>query len=348
MADRATLPTVWRMVLGQKGIYETVALEQGVVFVGYGIGEDLSGKSERYIKELVSEKFPGMREGQKRSNASKLAMLCRRMKVGDLVVVVLKKQIGRLAIGRITGGYQYDAKREGVPHTRTIKWVLPEVPISPDWDHLINFIQSRSTINQIRNKETVGQVHRLVATIGKGDQLSYPLLPEREEQVESELLVHEVAHLQIATLIHERFPDKLMERLVAYVLEAEGYTIGPLVGGADQGVDVIAGHGLLGFEEPLMCVQVKHEQSRTSSVAVQQLRGAVEQFGAQQGLFVSWGGYTSAAESEARRDFFRMRLWDANDLIEAVCRNYGKLPAELRAEIPLQQVWAVAPDDSSE
>lgn len=348
MANQENPSTVWRMLLGEKGKYESIALEEGLVFVGFGIAEDLRDRSERQIKQLVLDSFPGLTDGQRMNRASQLSMLCRRMRVGDLVVVALKKQIGYLAIGRVTSGYRYDAEREGVPHSRTIDWIHPEVPISPDWDHLINFIQGRSTIIPIRNEETIAKVRRFVANIGEIDEPGDPSTSVREEQPESKLLVHEVARLQIATLIHERFPGKEMERLVASVLEAEGYTIAPPVGGADHGVDVVAGYGLLGFEEPLMCVQVKHEKGRTNSATVQQLRGAVEQFGAQQGLFVSWGGYTSAAETDARQNFFRMRLWDANDLIDAICRSYDKLSSELRAEIPLQRIWGVVPDDLKE
>ena len=40
-----------------------------------------------------------------------------------------------------------------------------------------------------------------------------------------------------------------------------------------------------------------------------------------------------------------MRLWNANDVIDAVCRNYDKLPEAIRAEIPLKQVWTLVRED---
>ena len=46
-------------------------------------------------------------------------------------------------------------------------------------------------------------------------------------------------------------------------------------------------------------------------------------------------------EKEAGLSFFSVRLWDANDLVEAVLRNYDRLPEELQNELPLKQIWAL-------
>ena len=340
MASQDYKPTVWRMALGEKGKYESDALENGLVFVGFGIEDDLEGKSEAHIKRLV-DKLPGLTDGQKRSHASKLSMLTIRMQIGDLVVIYLKQQIGNLAVGRVVGNYKFDESRREIPHTREVHWIRPSTPITQDWESLLPYIRAQSTINPVKHEETIAKVLRVVEPSGEVDTSDVA----RDEEPEAQVAITQDASAQIATLIHQRFPGKEMERLVAGVLEAEGYTIGPLVGGADQGVDVLAGHGLLGFDPPLVCVQVKHEQGTTNAATVQQLRGAVEGFGAQQGLFVSWGGYTRDAEREARRSFFKVRLWYRSDLIEAVCRNYDKLSAELRAEIPLKQIWVVSDGD---
>lgn len=334
--------TVWRMALGAEGQYEGDALEDSVIFVGFGIEDSLEAMNEDQIKEVVSEKLSHLKEGQKRSRASKLNMFAVRMRAGDLVAVRLKQQVGSLAIGRVTGQYRFDSQRPGLHHTREVEWILPSLPISQDWEPHLPFVSVRGTINPIRDEATIAKVRSAVLS---PDSISDGATVEAQHDgdVEANVAIAELARVQIAALIHDRFPGKAMEGLVAGVLEAEGYTIAPPVGGADSGVDVVAGHGLLGFEDPLLCVQVKHEVTTTSAATVQRLRGAVEQFGAKQGLFVSWGGYKRSAISDARQSFFRVRLWDRNDLIDAVCRNYTKLSDQLREEIPLQQVWAVIP-----
>ncbi len=335
------------MILGTKGGYESEALEGGLIFAGFEIDIDLKDKSEEQIKQFVAEKHAGRTPGQRGSYAGQLTALSARMKIGDLIVVVSKRRIGHMAIGRVTGKYEFDPAREAGPHTRRVDWIHPAVALSPFWSPYLSYLHARKTLDPVRDRETVAQVLRFIEADGELEDTS-PSSLDDEEGYSYEAPVHDIARLQVASLIDRRFPGKEMERLVAGVLEAEGYTIAPPVNAADQGVDVLAGHGLLGFDPPLMCVQVKHEQGSTGAPIVQQLRGAVEDFGAQQGLFVSWGGFTRDAEREARKNFFRLRLWTASDLIDAVCRNYAKLSAELRAEIPLQQVWAVVPEDSNE
>ena len=43
----------------------------------------------------------------------------------------------------------------------------------------------------------------------------------------------------------------------------------------------------------------------------------------------------------ARISFFSVRLWDANDLIEAIFKNYDRLPEELQSKLPLKRIWAL-------
>ncbi len=62
---------------------------------------------------------------------------------------------------------------------------------------------------------------------------------------------------------------------------------------------------------------------------------------ADQGLLVAWGGVNKTARREMRGQFFRVRVWDADDLIEAVFRNHHKLDTELQAQLPLKRVWTL-------
>lgn len=68
-------------------------------------------------------------------------------------------------------------------------------------------------------------------------------------------------------------------------------------------------------------------------------------FGADQGLLVCWGGFTQAAIKEARQHVFRIRLWDQTQVIEALMRNYEKIPAEIQAELPLKRIWVLLPKE---
>jgi restriction system protein len=46
------------------------------------------------------------------------------------------------------------------------------------------------------------------------------------------------------------------------------------------------------------------------------------------------------------KDFFKIRLWDQGDLINAVLENYERLDDEIRAELPLKRIWMVASDQA--
>ena len=53
-------------------------------------------------------------------------------------------------------------------------------------------------------------------------------------------------------------------------------------------------------------------------------------------------------DKEIQSQFFRVRLWDQDDLIRELLSNYSKLPEAVRAEIPLKRIWAATlPDEDS-
>jgi len=57
------------------------------------------------------------------------------------------------------------------------------------------------------------------------------------------------------------------------------------------------------------------------------------------GLLVSWNGFNSNVMKEVPKQFFRIRLWDSDDIIQQIFENYENLSPEIKAEIPLKQTW---------
>lgn len=72
----------------------------------------------------------------------------------------------------------------------------------------------------------------------------------------------------------------------------------------------------------------------------------MQQFDAEQGLFVSWSDYTNEAKRMARLNYFSMRLWNANHLLAAIFEHYEELPEDIRTEIPLKRIWTLVREDS--
>ncbi len=66
---------------------------------------------------------------------------------------------------------------------------------------------------------------------------------------------------------------------------------------------------------------------------------------AEQGLLVSWGGFKTTVNKEKATQFFKVRMWDQNDLIEQLLANYDRLDDDVRADLPLKRIWTVAMSD---
>mgnify|MGYP001144069035 CR=1 FL=1 len=135
--------------------------------------------------------------------------------------------------------------------------------------------------------------------------------------------LEEAAHDQLAALIASRFKGHNLTRLVEGILKAEGYTTYRSPDGPDGGVDILAGAGPLGFGSPRLCVEVKSEPTPIDRPSVDKLLGAVSKFGAHEGLFVALGGFKANVQSELAASFFKVRLWNQEELLQALLANYA-------------------------
>jgi restriction system protein len=93
---------------------------------------------------------------------------------------------------------------------------------------------------------------------------------------------------------------------------------------------------------------VKSQESPVDSPTFNQLIGTMQNVQADQGLLVSWGGFKSSVDKEVATQFFRLRLWDQDALIDQILEHYEKLDEDLRAELPLKRVWTVAAQEDEE
>ncbi|MDE0268170.1 MAG: restriction endonuclease [Acidimicrobiaceae bacterium] len=149
---------------------------------------------------------------------------------------------------------------------------------------------------------------------------------------------------QIQAHIAEHFAGHELGHLVAEVLKAEGFFTEESPAGPDGGIDVFAGRGPLGLDSPRLIVQVKSSPTPLNVKIVRELNGVLSAQNADQGLLVAWGGLNRSARRELRDQFFRVRVWDADGLIDAVFRNHDKLSEEIRADLPLKRIWSLAKD----
>ncbi len=155
--------------------------------------------------------------------------------------------------------------------------------------------------------------------------------------------VSELAAARIREYVEQHFGGHEFAYLVGAILQAHGYMVEVSPPGPDGGVDIVGGSGPMGFDKPRMCVQVKSGLKSTDPTVLRALAGSVQNSRADYGLLVSWGGFTDSTKREARQsNYFNIRLWDSEAFLNALFAVYDRLPADIRARIPIKQIWIVA------
>ena len=152
------------------------------------------------------------------------------------------------------------------------------------------------------------------------------------------------ANSEIEELIRRRGPYEFQD-LVAALLRGMGYHT-PFIApkGRDGGIDILAYRDPLGTIAPRIIVQVK--QRPDTKVSVQEMRelsGLLRREG-DIGLFVSTGGFTSEASSEAKTSGRHVEIMDMNRFIDLWKTHYADLSEKDRALLPLREIMFLAPN----
>lgn len=136
-----------------------------------------------------------------------------------------------------------------------------------------------------------------------------------------------------------------LQKLVAALLRAMGYHVSWIAPpGPDKGIDILAHNDPLGTSTPRIKVQVKR---RADKISVDGLRSFMAMLGEQDvGIFVSTGGFTSDAESEARtKETRKLTLVNLEKLVELWVEHYEKVSESDKLLLPLKPVYYLALSD---
>ena len=311
-----------------RAAYENATAE-GYIALGWPEVDDLSritGSKEAF-RAAVTCVYPDASEGAKRLWAGHLFRYIYMVREGDLIVYPVKRD-RQLHIAEVVGPYRYDPlTRPAQPHLRAVRW-LKVVPRTQFTQGALYEINSPITLHQIRNYAE--EVHAvLVGSNSMSDPVDETVSAVAEEieattrdfvlkQLARELKGHPFAHF------------------VAHVLEAIGYRTRISAEGADGGVDIIAHRDELGFEPPIIKVQVKSTEGSVGDPVVSQLYGKVGH--GEFGLFVTLGTYTTQARTFARNKS-NLRLLDGDDLVSLVLEHYEAFDSRYKELLPLKRVY---------
>lgn len=338
---------------GGNGEDEEYALDHDCAIIGFEEYPSLEGaKDYEAVLKIVSRTKSDAKPRALGNWAGQLWAFAVAMQEGDTVILP-RKLTSQVAIGKVSGPYRYLKVGGKFRHTRAVRWIRPDVARTVFEQDLLYSFGAFMTVCRIKRNDAERRVAAVLA--GRADpgpvvDVGTPAKPSPpqidDEDVATDLA--QAAHDQIVAQIQSKFSGHALARLVDAILKTEGWVTTLSPPGPDGGVDILGGRGSLGLDQPRLCVQVKSQSSPVDVTVYRGLQGSMQSFKAEQGLLVCWGGFNKSVRAESKQGYFAVRLWESRDLVEAIYRNYERLPAEIQAELPLKRVWMLVAEEPEE
>lgn len=345
--------TLWVIRSGKFGEREALALDQGLAVIGWDEMPSLATfKTRDELRAAIHATYTDASGKRVVNWESQLWPFARVIEKGDLVVMPLKTR-SAIAIGRVSGDYAFRADLGAARHTREVTW-LSEVPRSAFAQDLLYSFGSFMTVCRVARNNAKARVEAVLGgkpdpELVTGTRVKIAAQPKTEaangiepddapEDIDLALIAEDRIRMRLGTA----FKGHKLSTLIGAILATEGYKVAISPPGADGGVDIVAGKGALGFDHPRLIVQVKSQDAAVDAPVLRELHGVMQQHGADHGLLVAWGGVTKALAREAQRLFFKVRIWDAGDVVKALQASYEALPEDIQSELPLSRIWVLA------
>ena len=340
---------VWLVRLGEYGEFEAHALETGELATGWELPGFTTETDRDEILAELQNTYPDEKPGTLRNWSVQLNQLCNKAKQGDLTVTPLKTASRQLAIGRIKGGFfASDGKRPA----RSVEWLHTDLPRDALKQDLLYSLGASQTICEISRNNAASRFEEIVKTRRDPGDIAVPSKTkagdDEDEDVEASIDLIELSRDQIERHISSTFVGHAFTRLIDTILQADGYQTTVSPPGSDKGIDIVAGQGALGLDGPRLVVQVKSGDLVADQPTLQSLIGCISDVQAEHGLLVSWSGFTPPVRQRVNELYFRVRLWGRDEILNALFRTYDRLPESIRADLPLQRIWAYLPQEDGQ
>ena len=330
---------LWLCRAGKFGQYETKFIEDNAIYCTWdGLDWDMSKIVDRALfKDEVRRTYPEAKEGNITASTGQLWSFSRRIEVGD--IIALPSKIKRIIyFGEVQSDYAYKPEDLLYQHSRNVKW-LKEIPRDSIDKDILYSLGSVLTICKIERNNAEHRIRELLSkptiTPTTSDTIPPDDIPVEDVDIE------ETALQEIADALIAKYKGHGLATVVAAILEAKGYRTYVSPPGPDNGVDILASQGSLGFDPPRICVQVKSGDNPLDRTMLDQLIGAMSNHKAEFGMLVSWGGFKSSITREEANQFFKVRLWTHKEIIHEFLHHYRDLPEAVREQIPLKQIWII-------
>jgi restriction system protein len=328
VSDKETV--VWGIHAGKTGAADDLFLKKNYVALGWSQMGDLSKlKADREtFKAKVVECWPDWKEGRVRNSAGQTFRFVHEMKPGDFVVYPAK-QTREVHIGKIEAPYKYDPQLEpGYPNLRPTKWLksYPRTHFSQGALYEIGSALSLFQVKTYAEEFLAALEDQAISAPPKKDE-TVALVAEEIEETTKDFILKQLAQ----ELKGHPFAD-----FVAQLLQAMGYRTRVSPEGPDAGVDIIAHKDELGFEPPIVKVQVKSTEGAVGDPMVSGFYGKVTH--GEYGLLITLGSFTAQARN-FERSKSNLRLIDGEELVQLVLQHYESFDSRYKGLLPLKRVY---------
>lgn len=326
--------TIWGIHAGKTGDAESLFLKRNNIAIGWSRIGDLSKLSanKEAFKEAVAKAYPDYKPGAIPVAAGQLYRFVHDMKVGDIVAYPCKAD-RQIHLGRIESAYRYEPSgEEGYPNRRSTTW-LKSVPRTSFSQGALYEIGSAMSLFMLKN---YADEYRAAL---EGKAAPQPVTSDESVAAVSEE-IEETTHDFILKTLAQRLKGHPLSHFVAHVLNAMGYRTRVSPEGPDGGVDIIASKDELGFEPPVIKVQVKSGEGSIGDPVASALYGKV---GANEhGLLVTLGSFTQQAKAFAKSKS-NLRLVDGDEFVDLILSHYEKFDSFYKGLLPLKRVYVPEP-----
>ncbi len=322
--------TIWGIHSGKGGVAESLFLQHDVIALGWSEMGDLSklAPERDSFRKRLTEVYPGRKEGSYPVMTGQLFRFVHEMKKGDLVVFPSRSD-KKVHFGEIVTDYKYDTTTDpSYPQRRTVKW-LKSFPRSRFTQGALYEIGSAMSLFQIKNF-----ADEFLSVLS-----GQPIAPEAHEDESISYVAEDIEQNTkdfILKVLSQEIKGHAFAEFVAHLLGIMGYQTRISPEGPDGGIDIIAHKDKLGFEPPIIKVQVKSTEGNIGDPIVSQLYGKVDK--SEYGMVVTLGSFTNQAISFARNKS-NLRLIDGDEVVNLILDNYEKFSSKYKGLLPLRKVY---------
>jgi restriction system protein len=322
--------TIWGIHAGKTGDADTLFLTGGFIAIGWPKMGDLGTlKADRdEFKKKVAKVYPTSKPGAIRTYAGELYRFVHEINTGDIVAFPSKRD-RKIHIGYVTGDYKHDpSKDENYPNLRPVKW-LKAIPRTKFTQGALYEIGSAMSLFQIRNyaEEFRAALEGKAEATPAGQDETIKIVAEDIEETTRDFVLKKLA---------QELKGHPFAEFIGHLLGAMGYRTRLSPECPDGGIDIIAHKDELGFEPPIIKVQVKSTDGSIGDPVVSALYGKVSN--GEFGLLITLGTFTAQARSFARSKS-NLRLIDGDELVMLILQHYEQFDSSYKGLLPLTRVY---------